>query len=427
MAIKNYIFINIGLIVIALWQLILIAILKQYLEPNLFGILMLITTGISFIALSGDFGISSYIFYKRLKNINESLKFLQVNFYISILIGMIASIIILKNIPDTDFQFITAASFGLASLFYAQQKPMKSLLEINKQFKSITIVEVVSRTLSLVIAYSILLEYSQPFLAASIAYLLNASVTLFIYRYFAYSNYFDEQYKVKKFDIELEFWNFCSKKSLDTILAFATRNLDIFLVAVFFTLEEVGIYGLLKLIFARPTTLITQAVNKINLVNVLGGTSLQHSIMKQVTYIALISLLAYTILIFSIPIFEYFYKISFSTNELKILITFLLLALVAKNIITTVSTPIIANGLAGPGLFFSLIQVLLLVAFVTLVGLFLPFYYVGASLFLVSFISLLIGYFYFVSKHLKFKNKVLFLSLYFIICIVLFLLSSWRL
>lgn len=394
---------------VALWQLLLFAILKPYSTPAEFGLFILISTGVSFLSLSGDFGVSTYVFYKKLKSYESLKPFLNFNKNLGIVIALISGLGIGLALYGVKFSILSTVLFGISIFFSIIQKSIKSVLELNQKYSFLCQIEVYVKITSIFFAYIICYYTSNLFLSASVAYFSNSvfSYSLMIYKMRSMPQNLLCENKV--YAIDKSFFNYCGIKTLDTVLAFMTRNIDLLIVGYFYDLESVGMYGLLKTIIAKPTPLITQAVNKTSLVQVTNGSSLTDSLERQFKLITIFSIISYLVVFLSMPILSKIYD--FKINQYNLLILGLFVSSFLKNFLTITSTPIITQGLVREGLKYSIIQVILFI----ITGFIMSYNYTidafPISLIITNSICLVLGYYMFLSKYTIPETKTYILSI----------------
>ncbi|MBU2950242.1 MOP flippase family protein [Tamlana agarivorans] len=249
-------------IVIALVSLIKLSVLTRFLAIEDFGLMALVNVVLGFMSLFMDMGLTSAILHKQniTKNEYSSLYWLNVFFSLTLmLIIMIVSPFIGDFYNEEQLPLLLIL-MSLSLIISATGRQFKTVKAKNLDFKFIAIVDVITSTLSLILA--IILAY------------LNYGVYAIVYSALLQFSLSNLTYLISGINSNSIQWHF---KMLETkpflkigmyqvggqVVNYFNRDIDTLIVGKILGAEVLGGYSLAKQLVFRPTMIINPILSKV--------------------------------------------------------------------------------------------------------------------------------------------------------------------
>ncbi|KAB1067861.1 MOP flippase family protein [Tamlana haliotis] len=249
-------------IIIALTSLVKLSILTRYLEKEDFGLMAIVTVVLGFINLFMDMGITTAILHVQNITKKEYASLYWLNFCFSIILLLF---IITISSPVSVFYeetelktLLNLMSLGL--IFSALGRQFKTIELKHLNFKLISIIDIVSAIIALVLAIILALK------GFGVYTLVYSALTQFLC-----SNLIYLFVGIKKNELILHFKFTETKRFLKIgafqvsgqIINYFNKDLDTLLIGKLLGTEILGGYSLAKQLVLRPTSLINPVLTKV--------------------------------------------------------------------------------------------------------------------------------------------------------------------
>jgi len=284
-----------------LLQVIQLIILAQILSPIDFGLMAIVMVVIGFSQLFVDMGVSNAIIFKQNISTNELSSLYWLNVFIGI--GFFFIILITSPIISAFYEndkltlLIDLVAITFLIKPFGQQYMM--LLHKEMQFKSTSIVEVISKVISftsiIILAFNDFGVYS-----LAIGSLINAIGTTLGYNYFGRKIHKPNRY-FKKRELK-EFLSFGLFQMGDKFLNYFALQMDTILIGKLLGIEILGIYNIAKDLTSKPYAVINPIITKVTfpMLSKIGNDShnLKKVYLKTINYLAFLNFPIYLLIAF---------------------------------------------------------------------------------------------------------------------------------
>jgi O-antigen/teichoic acid export membrane protein len=350
---------SVGMIVRSLVQVIQISILTRFLPVEAFGLVAMALFVINFTNLIVEMGFTAAILNRQ----QASDKELSSLFWFNLLIGFILYLIIYLFSPsvsnfyeETELKLIITI-LGSNIIFLTIGRVQRTILQKNFKFKKISIVDIISSLIGLVLAtvlainnygvYSIIYGTLISSISSSLLFLILKENKI----YFHF-----------RFDEIKPFFKVGSYSLLSSVLSFFTTDIDVLIIGKTLGPKSLGLYTLSKQIILKVFSVINPIVT-----NVLSPllSSIQNDKKKiKSSFLKVTSLLSYLNLpIYLLLLFFSQEILLFLYGKEYVVANFLLLSFVTIYFISSISNPVgslqIATGRTDIGFKWAVISMLI--------------------------------------------------------------------
>ncbi len=337
-------------------QLVKVSVLARFLDKSDFGLMAIVMFVLGFTNLFVDMGLSSAILHKQNITKNEYASLYWLNFILSgllfIIIWLISPLVALfYKQPELT---VLIPLMGLTIIFSAFGRQFKVIEQKELNFKFISIVDIISYSISLVIA--VILAYYDY----GVYSLVYSTIVLQIISNTAYF-----LQGVKQIGIKLHF-SFAETKPFlkigiyqvgGQVINYFNRDLDILIIGKFFGADVLGGYSLAKQLVYRPIQIINPILTKVG-APVLAkfqnnAEDLKRNYLKLVNIISTINFVIYlSIIIFAKYIVLVLYGESFA--DITIIVQLLSVYMYFRSLGNPAGSLMIATGRTDLGLIWNI-------------------------------------------------------------------------
>ena len=398
-AIKGVSWVFIGNFTNAISGILKIIILTNFLTASDFGLFALVNIVIGFSAIFLDVGFSVAILHKKKLSSLEFSSLYWINFIFCLgifFLVCISSTFFAHAYDKVELQnLIILAAIGI--IFSAIGKLFRVQEEKKLNFKFITIIDVFAAISSMLVAVVFAyLDYGVISLVySSLFYMVVTNVSFFFYGILKRKN----NLFIFSFNSVKVFFNLGLFYTLEQLVNYASKELDVLIIGKFYNIEVLGFYSLAKQLALKPTSLINPIFVKVctpvfaliqeNKSNISNGYR------KLIGTISSLNLPIYLILfLFAKPIVAFFYGPEFI--ESYIYLKFFVIYMLFIAFRNPIGTLIISTGNTFLGFIWTLVTLLF-----TSIGLYITHLW-GVNWIIMSFILtqllLYIPMFYFLIK-----------------------------
>ncbi|MFT7298484.1 MAG: O-antigen/teichoic acid export membrane protein, partial [Sphingobacteriales bacterium] len=337
---------TLGTGVLAGTNLIKYAVLARLLEKTDFGLMALVTLVMGFMELFNDMGLTSAILHKQdiSKNEYSSLYWLNVLVSLGLYLLLILISPFITGFYNEPQLAVLIPIIGINLLISAMGRMFKTIEQKQLLFKSITIIDIISALISLIVAVSL------AFLNYGVYSLVYSLLVQFII-----SNILYLILGLRKYGLSMHF-NLSDTKPFLSIgmyqvggqtLNYFNRDFDILIIGKFFPPEILGGYSLAKQLVMRPIQILNPILSKVGapaLAKFQGDINrLKENYLKLVNVVSSVNIIIYSIVIVFAPlIIRMFYGPGF--QEIEILVRILSLYMILRSIGSPVGSLVIATG-----------------------------------------------------------------------------------
>lgn len=303
-AIKGVTWTSLSTIVSAGAQLIQLAVLARFLEPELFGLLSIITMVIGFSQMFADLGISSAIIHKQ----NTSNSQLSTLYWLNIITSIgIYLLILLLSTPIAVFYNNPELSYlipltSTTIIIQAFGKQFSVLFQKEMEFNKIAKIEITGAILGLALA--IVLAYYGMGIYALI-YPLIATTTVKTVLFFNFGRTIHTPQFTFKLNEVKEFIRFGFFQMGSGIINYFNSQFDIMIIGKVFGSEILGLYSISKQFIMRPSQAFNPIVVKVAfpaMAKLQGNTErLKEIYLKTIHYVSMLNFPIYIAIIVMAP------------------------------------------------------------------------------------------------------------------------------
>ncbi|SKB51043.1 MOP flippase family protein [Maribacter arcticus] len=353
---------TIGTIVIALTALLKISILTRFLDKSDFGLMALIMFVLGFTDLFTDMGLTSAILHKQ--NISKkeyaSLYWFNIGFSLLLYVMLFFISPFIAGFYEEPRLVTLIPLLGLNILASAVGRIFKTMEAKDLQFKYISIFEIFSAALSLILAvilainnfgilslvYSALLQYALQ------------NLLYFIYGFKKYGLLFHYRFNETKAFLKIGIYQVGGQ-----VINYFNRDLDILIIGKAFGQDVLGGYSLAKQLVYRPTQILNPIFTKVA-GPVLAKlqfdlVELKRNYLKFLNYVMSVNIPVYLILIIFAPlIVEVFYGSGY--ENIVLLVRILSVYMLFRAIGNPIGSLVIATGRTDIEFYWNLISLFVL-------------------------------------------------------------------
>lgn len=246
----------------AFMQILMLAASSRYLSSVELG---WAAVGYSIVALSNlfiDSGLAGYIVYKR----DLSRRVLNSLLWVSALISWILAFFIvisaglLERFFDSPGLGENLALFSVCFIFTPFVSQFQALLSIEQKLERIAIAEVISRAISFVVAFGLMLnDYGVISLIANVAVYAALKAVIFYF-------FLSPGYRGINLDIDVsglrDAWDYCKYQLSGQILNYGRVHVDVYIVGAAFGMAQLGIYSLARDLVSKVPQFLTPFYSK---------------------------------------------------------------------------------------------------------------------------------------------------------------------
>ena len=353
---------TIGTVVIALTALLKISVLTRFLEKSDFGLMALIMFVLGFTDLFTDMGLTSAILHRQKITRKEYASLYWFNIGFSFLLYGI--LVLISPLIATFYEEPRLANLipllGLNILASAVGRIFKTMEAKDLKFKSISIFEIISAVLSLVLAiilaannYGVLsLVYS-----ALLQYVLQ-NLLYFIFGLKKYGLLFHYRFEETKIFLKIGVYQVGGQ-----VINYFNRDLDILIIGKAFGPNILGGYSLAKQLIYRPTQILNPIFTKVA-GPVLAKlqfdiVELKKNYLKFLNYVMSVNIPVYLIIIIFAPIIvEIFYGTGY--ENIVLLVRIMSVYMLFRAIGNPIGSLVIATGRTDIEFYWNLIALFVL-------------------------------------------------------------------
>ena len=353
---------TIGTIVIALTALLKISILTRFLDKADFGLMALIMFVLGFTDLFTDMGLTSAILHKQNISKKEYASLYWFNIGFSLLLYGLLFVVspFIAGFYEEPRLIILIPLLGLNILASAIGRIFKTMEAKDLQFKYISIFEIFSAVLSLIIAvilavnnfgilslvYSALLQYALQ------------NLLYFIYGFRKYSLLFHYRFAETKPFLKIGIYQVGGQ-----VINYFNRDLDILIIGKAFGQDVLGGYSLAKQLVYRPTQILnpifTKVAGPVLAKMQFDLVELKKNYLKFLNYVMSVNIPVYLILIIFAPlIVEVFYGSGY--ENIVLLVRILSVYMLFRAIGNPIGSLVIATGRTDIEFYWNLISLFVL-------------------------------------------------------------------
>ena len=353
---------TIGTIVIALTALLKISILTRFLDKSDFGLMALIMFVLGFTDLFTDMGLTSAILHKQNISKKEYASLYWFNIGFSLLLYGLLFVVspFIAGFYEEPRLIILIPLLGLNILASAIGRIFKTMEAKDLQFKYISIFEIFSAVLSLIIAvilavnnfgilslvYSALLQYALQ------------NLLYFIYGFRKYSLLFHYRFAETKPFLKIGIYQVGGQ-----VINYFNRDLDILIIGKAFGQDVLGGYSLAKQLVYRPTQILnpifTKVAGPVLAKMQFDLVELKKNYLKFLNYVMSVNIPVYLILIIFAPlIVEVFYGSGY--ENIVLLVRILSVYMLFRAIGNPIGSLVIATGRTDIEFYWNLISLFVL-------------------------------------------------------------------
>lgn len=344
--VKGFKWTSYSTIFVAGTALLKISILTRYLDKSDFGMMALITFVLGFMELFNDMGLSSAILHRQdiTKKVYASLYWLNLLISVAIyiiLLGVTPLVSLFYNQPLLNLYI---PILGINILISGIGRQFKVIKQKELAFKQISIIDMISATLSLIIAvllaingYGVLsLVYSALFqyLFSNFCFFINGLRSQGLLLYY-------------KFEDTKPFLRMGIYQVGGQIVNYFNGSIDILLIGRLFNSEILGGYSLAKQLVMRPVQFINPVVMKVASPTLarfqFDIDLLKKNYLKLISFLSSVNFLIYIVIIVFAPIIvKILYGDNF--NQIVSIVRVLCIYMIFRALWNPISSLVIATG-----------------------------------------------------------------------------------
>lgn len=382
-AVKEISWVFVGNLVISISGILKIVILTKFLSATDFGLFALVNIIIGFSAIFLDVGFSVAILSKKNLTALEFSSLYWVNFIFCLFIFFILFIfsgLISEIYEENDLKYLIFLSAvgiifsGIGKLFRVQE-------EKKLNFTILTFIDSLCAIFSLVLA--VVLAYFNfgviSLVYSSLSFMILTNISFFVYGINKRKN----NLFLFSFGSVKSFFNMGLFYTLEQLVNYFSKEIDILVIGKFYSTETLGFYSLAKQLALKPTSLINPVFVKVCTpvfaIIKENRSNLSNAYCKLISTISALNLPSYVLIfIFSEQIIQVLYGSAFIESHVYLrLFSIYMLLLAFRN---PLGSLIISTGKTFEGFVWTLVTV-----FFTLLGLFFT-YDKGLTFIISSFI-----------------------------------------
>lgn len=253
---------TVSTVFLAISSILKISILTRFLDKSDFGLVAIVTFILSFMELFNDMGISTAILHKQNISKDQYSSLYWVNLIISLILylSLLGISPMICDFYDQPMLLSIIPLLGLNLIFTGFGRQFRVILQKNLNFKILSIVDIASAIISLVIA--LWMAYQGMGIYALV---LSTVIQFFI------SNLFFLFFGLKKHKISFilrinkikDFLKIGGYQVGGQIANYFNRDLDVLLIGKFFSPDVLGGYSLAKQLVFRPFQVINPIILKV--------------------------------------------------------------------------------------------------------------------------------------------------------------------
>lgn len=333
-------------IVLAFVAILKISILTRFLDKADFGLIALVTFVMGFMELFNDMGITTAILHKQNITKNEYASLYWLNVFISfIMYGVLLGITpLVTHFYQQEQLNILIPLLGLNLLISAIGKQFKIIEQKKLLFKGISLIDIISAILSLIIATILAVrDYGVFSLVYSALFqFLFSNLCFFIMGYKRYGLLFHYRFEETRPFLKIGVYQVGSQS-----VNFFNRDLDVLLIGKFFSAEVLGGYSLARELVRKPIAIINPILNKVGAPALAGFNhdriKLKEYYLKLVNIVASLTIPLYIVIALFAPlIVQVLYGPSF--KEIVVIVQILSVSMIFRNIGGVVGNLVVATG-----------------------------------------------------------------------------------
>ncbi|MCB9201510.1 MAG: MOP flippase family protein [Flavobacteriales bacterium] len=360
---------TISTVVVALSGILKISILTRFLEKSDFGLVAIITLILGFLNLFNDMGVTSAILHKQDISKKQYASLYWFNFGISILMYFIVLLVspIIARFYSFPMLIILIPISGISLLFSGLGRQFKTIDQKELNFKRISIVELSSAVLSLVLAFMLAYnDYGIYSLIYSTLFQIGLSNVVFLFIGLKEKGMlFHYNYQETKPFLRIGMYQVGGQ-----VANYFNRDLDILIIGKFFSAEVLGGYSLVKQLVFRPAMIINPILSKVAAPTLakfqFNKEQLKGNYLKLVGIVSKVNFIIYTLMILFAPIIlEIMYGEEY--KELSFILRVLSIYMFLRSIANPVGSLVVATGRTDLEFKWNIIMLLLMPIFI-LVG-----------------------------------------------------------
>lgn len=253
---------TISTIIVSVCAILKISILSRYLSKSDFGLIAIVLLVMGFMNLFMELGLTSAILFKQKISKKEYASLFWLNFLSSGLLFVLViiitpSIVNFYNEPQLN---VLIPMMAISLIFSAFGRQFKTMKQKELKFKTISVIEIVSVIVSLIIAvYMAILNYGVYALVyASLAQHFISNMLFFIIGILQYGVKLHFRFNETKPFLKIGVFQVGSQ-----VVNYFNRDLDILLIGKLFGSEALGGYSLAKQLVFRPAQIINPILTRV--------------------------------------------------------------------------------------------------------------------------------------------------------------------
>ena len=398
-AIKGVQWTTIATIVLTAISVLKISILTRYIDKSDFGLFAIASFVINFTGLFIDLGISSAIIHKTSITKEEYASLYWLNIFFSIIIYIM---ILLLTPLLSSFYVLKELNFlipivSITIIISALGRQQKIVLQKTMNFKKIAIIDIIANFMGLVFATYLAFKGNKIYaLVYSAIIIAIISSTLYVFE------------SIKTNRIKLHFKYSETKPFLKIgiyqtggqIINYFNKDIDILIIAKFYSPEILGSYSLAKQLVFRPMQIINPIINTVA-APLLAKVQNESNQLKNI-YIKIVSLVS------TVNLSVYFLFILFAKlivcvlygNQyvgISFLVQLLAVYMFFRSILNPVSSLLVATGKTKFDFTWNLL-IFIIIPFFVIIGSTVSIYAVAVSLIILAFLLIIPSWYFLIRK-----------------------------